>query len=256
MSGPSLHATHIGTATLLLEVDGVRFLTDPVFDPPGGTYGFGFGTRSVHTEAPALTPEQVGAVDAVLLSHDQHADNLDDAGRAYAMRAPHVVTTTAAHRRLRHGSSVGLAPFEATRVKHLTVTATPARHGPAGSLPLVGPVIGFLVEGGSLPGPVYVSGDTVWFSGIREVARRARPALSFLHLGGVRFGISGPLRYTFDAEGAATAAAALGSATVVPLHYEGWTHFREPRARAEQVFARRGLAGRIRWLVRGERTAL
>lgn len=72
----------------------------------------------------------------------------------------------------------------------------------------------------------------------------------------VRFGISGPLRYTFDAEEAATAAEALGSARVVPLHHEGWTHFREPRARAEQVFAHRGLADRVRWLVRGERTAL
>ena len=76
-----LRATHIGTATLLLELEGLRLLTDPVFDAPGETWNFGWGTRSTHVEAPALTAAQVGAVDAVLLSHDQHGDNLDHAGR-------------------------------------------------------------------------------------------------------------------------------------------------------------------------------
>ena len=40
-----------------------------------------------------LVPSEVGAVDAVLLSHDQHADNLDHAGRAFLPRAARVLTT-------------------------------------------------------------------------------------------------------------------------------------------------------------------
>lgn len=251
-----IHATHIGTATLLLEIGEVRLLTDPVFDAPGITYAFGFGTKSVHTETPALTPTEVGPVDAVLLSHDQHGDNFDNAGRAYTMQAPHLITTEAAHRRLRHPSSVGLKPFESTTLKGLTIHATPARHGPPGSLPIVGHVVGFLIKAPHLPGPIYISGDTVWFHGVREVARRYRPAISFLHMGGVRFPISGALRYTFNAAEAARAAESLGSPLIVPLHYEGWTHFRESKSRAQEVFEERKLSPRVRWLPRGIRTTL
>ena len=65
--------------------------------PPleGKTYRFGWGTSSVKTSRPALSPAQVGAVDAVLLSHDQHADNFDTAGRAVALEAPIILTTQA-----------------------------------------------------------------------------------------------------------------------------------------------------------------
>lgn len=67
--------THIGTATMLLEIGSIRLLTDP----PGGNYNFGFGTSSTKLTAPAIRPEDIGKIDAVLLSHDQHEDNLDQA---------------------------------------------------------------------------------------------------------------------------------------------------------------------------------
>lgn len=153
-------ATHIGTATLLLEVGSVRLLTDPAFDPPGRPYGFGWGTRSKRTAGPALPVDRLGRLDGILLSHDQHADNLDDAGRALLPSAPRVITTEAAARRLGHPGATGLAPFASTTVGDVRITATPARHGPPGSLPIVGHVVGFVLESPTLPGPLYVSGDT------------------------------------------------------------------------------------------------
>jgi len=249
----AIAVTHIGTATMLLEVGGLRLLTDPVFDAPGRQYGFGFGTSSRHLETPALTLAQLGKLDAVLLSHDQHADNFDDAGRAMLPSVPVVITTRPAAKRLGHPGAVGLHDFESTQLGALKITATPARHGPPGSLPIAGRVVGFMIEHSSLTGPIYISGDTVWFEGIAEVARRFRPATSFLHLGGVRFPISGPLKYTFDAQQAVTAAQALGSAKVIPLHYEGWTHFREPTSHANEVLVR-ALGQRLQWLERGVRT--
>lgn len=250
-----MRVTHIGTATLLLELEGLRLLTDPVFDAPGEKWRFGFGTSSVHQETPALTAEQVGAVDAVLLSHDQHGDNLDHAGRAFAKRAPKVVTTVTASKRL-GANTVGLAPFEATTLGGYTITATPARHGPPGSLPIVGPVVGFMIEGPSLAAPVYISGDTVWFDGVAEVARRWKPGVAFLHLGCVKFGISGPLRCTFDASDAVRAGQAFSDALIVPVHYEGWTHFTQGRAEFEAAFTAARLASRVRWLPRGEAISL
>ena len=99
--------THIGTATLLLEIGSIRLLTDPVFDPPGGSYSFGYGTGSKKLTAPAIGPEEIGKVDAVLLSHDHHEDNLDRAGRAFLSNARQVLTTVAGAKRL-GGGSIGL----------------------------------------------------------------------------------------------------------------------------------------------------
>lgn len=249
-------ATHVGTATLLLEIGDVRLLTDPAFDPPGRTYGFGWGTRSRRTAGPAIPVDRLGKLDAVLLSHDHHADNLDDAGRALLPSVPKVVTTEAGARRLKHPGGIGLQPFASTTVGDVRITATPARHGPPGSLPIVGHVVGFVLESPALPGPVYISGDTVWFDGVAEVARRFRIHTAFLHLGGVGFPITGPLRYTFDAREAVTAAQALGARRVVPVHYDGWTHFRQKPEEAMRVFTEAGLADRVKWLVPGERTSL
>ena len=76
-----MQLTHVGGPTVLIDVAGWRILTDPTFDPPGKKYGFGWGTSSTKTVGPAVRLEDVGQVDLVLLSHDHHADNLDDLGR-------------------------------------------------------------------------------------------------------------------------------------------------------------------------------
>jgi hypothetical protein len=63
-----LTITHIGTATLLLEIapragsanGALRLLTDPVFDPPGGNYSFGWGTGSTKLTGPAVAPSSWG----------------------------------------------------------------------------------------------------------------------------------------------------------------------------------------------------
>lgn len=82
MATGDFQLTHLGTAMVLLEIGGLRILTDPVLDPAGGVYSFGYGTRSTKLTAPAIEAASLMPIDAVLLSHDQHADNLDSAGRA------------------------------------------------------------------------------------------------------------------------------------------------------------------------------
>ncbi len=74
--------THIGGPTALIEIDGWRLLTDPTFDPAGGHYNFGWGTSSDKLTDPAIAVGDLPPIDAVLLTHDHHGDNLDTAGRA------------------------------------------------------------------------------------------------------------------------------------------------------------------------------
>ena len=77
----TLSITLIGGPTALIEIDGFRLLTDPIFDQPRA-----FQLPHVKLEklaGPALDAGEIGEVDAVLLSHDQHSDNLDQSGKDF-----------------------------------------------------------------------------------------------------------------------------------------------------------------------------
>jgi L-ascorbate metabolism protein UlaG (beta-lactamase superfamily) len=251
-----MRITHVGGPTTLLEFDGWRILTDPTFDPPGRSYGFGFGTRSVKTRGPAIARDELGRIDAVLLSHDQHADNLDDAGRALVAEVPVVVTTRSASGRL-GGAAVGLAAWQSTTLTNadgsrLAVTATPARHGPPFSRPIVGDAIGFaLARPEEDRTAVWVTGDTVDFRGLRDVARRLDIDVAIVHIGAVRFPISGPLHYSLDARRAARVIERAAPRVAIPVHYEGWSHFSEPEAQVRAALEAPGSRDRVRWLEPG-----
>ncbi|HEX7132213.1 MAG TPA: MBL fold metallo-hydrolase, partial [Iamia sp.] len=137
-----LRLTHVGGPTVLVEVGGWTLLTDPTFDAPGRTYRFGWGTSSRKTRGPAIAAADLPPIDAVLLTHDHHGDNLDDAGRALLADVPRIVTTTSGARRL-GGAAIGLDPWAVTTLEApgrptIEVTATPCRHGPPLSHPIVG----------------------------------------------------------------------------------------------------------------------
>jgi L-ascorbate metabolism protein UlaG (beta-lactamase superfamily) len=227
--------THIGGPTTLIEVDGWRILTDPTFDAPGRTYKFGWGASSRKTTGPALSAADLGPIDVVLLTHEHHADNLDDTGRSMLPGAGVVVTTASGARRL-GANARGLRDWDTTVLEApgkptITVTATPCRHGPPGSHPIVGDVIGFaLVWEGQQHGAVWISGDTVLYDGVRGVSDRVDVGTAILHLGRVKFRITGPLAYTMNAKDAVELCTLLRPHTAVPVHYEGWSHFTEGRA--------------------------
>lgn len=260
----SLNVTFIGTATLLLELrrgdDVLRLLTDPVFDRPGKGYRVAGLDAFTYTRlvGATLAPTELPPIDAVLLSHDHHGDNLDTEGRKVASRAGRVLTTVDGARRLQRRETPqaeGFAPWQSTIVTKgalsVTVTATPARHGPFGTTAFTGPVIGFLLEWeGQQGGGVWISGDTVWYRALHALAGRV--SVAFVHLGAATFKALPWFRYTMNASDAVKAAKVLSPRVVVPIHFEGWSHFSEDRSAAEQTFAAANVA--TRWLTQGERT--
>jgi L-ascorbate metabolism protein UlaG (beta-lactamase superfamily) len=250
----TVRLTHIGGPTLLIEIGGWRLLTDPTFDPAGGRYRFGWGTGSRKLAGPAIAATDLGPIDAVLLSHDHHDDNLDERGRELLQSVGIVVTTVSGSGRL-GGGARGLEPWGTTRLEHperpvIEITATPCRHGPPLSHALVGDVIGFALEWEGQEGAVWISGDTVLYEGVRQISDRLRVDTAILHLGGVRFPVSGPLRYTMTARDAVELCHLMQPRAAIPIHYEGWQHFREGREAIEREFARapEEIRKRVRWL--------
>jgi L-ascorbate metabolism protein UlaG (beta-lactamase superfamily) len=243
----SVRVTHVGGPTTLIEAAGWRLLTDPTFDAPGRRYSFGWGTSSRKLAGPALAAADLGDLDAALVSHDHHADNLDDAGRGLLPTARAVVTTRAGAKRLAGdvGAAAlhGLAPWESVTLEAegkpaLRVTATPCRHGPPLSRPIVGDVVGFALRWeGQEHGELWVTGDTVLYDDLRRVPERVDVGTLVVHLGKVQFPITGPLRYSMTAADALELARLARPHTVVPVHYEGWAHFREGPDAVGEAFA-------------------
>ncbi len=243
-----LSLRYIGGPTALLNLGGMRLLTDPTFDPPGD---HPVGDRVlVKTVGPAVPLEELGPVDAILLSHDQHPDNLDDAGRAFLERVPRIFSTSSARQRL--GGHLWALPERAhadlTRPDGgtLRITGVPAQHGPDGTERLVGEVTGFVLEGHGLP-RVYVSGDNASLRVVRGVAEQFGPVdVAILFAGAAQTALVPGAFLTLTSEETAEAARILGTGVVVPLHFEGWAHFTQGRDALRAAFDRAGLTGRLR----------
>ncbi|MEV4732362.1 MBL fold metallo-hydrolase [Saccharopolyspora sp. NPDC049426] len=253
-SAPSQFPVRVfGGPTALFEYGGLRFLTDPTFDGPGDYESA--GPVLTKTSSPQGTPADLGRVDVVLLSHDEHADNLDNTGRALLSEVPLTLTTPSGGERL-GDKAKGLSDWEAVELDRpgggkVIVTAVPAIHGPASREevePFAGQVVGFVLTGEGLP-TVYVSGDNASLDLVREIAGRFSPIdTAILFAGAPRFSMlfdGEPV--VLDSAGAAEASRILDARRVVPVHFEGWAHFTEGRDDLNQAFSSANLADRLDW---------
>lgn len=247
-------ATFVGGPTLHLAWAGRGLLTDPTFDPAPTSYGD--AAVPLHKLAgPAVQPDALGPLDVVLLSHDQHPDNLDTSGRALLASVPLVVSTPAAGERV--PGVTGLAPWRTLALDGddgARVTAVPARHGGPGSEALTGPVTGFVLEADGAP-TVYVSGDNAAPELVAEIAARF-PAidLAVLFVGGARVGRGAIEPLTLDAALAVAAARHLPSARLLPVHHSDWAHLAEPLDAVVDALTADGHGDRLVVLDRGRPT--
>ena len=120
-------------------------------------------------------------------------------------------------------------------------------------------MIGFaLAWEGQTDGVLWITGDTVLYDGVREVAERLDVDVAILHLGNVHFPISGPIHYTLSAAEAVELCKLIEPRVTVPIHYEGWSHFVQGRdgIEAELAAAPAAIRESVRWLEIGAPTPL
>ncbi|MFE6779072.1 MBL fold metallo-hydrolase [Streptomyces sp. NPDC057702] len=242
----------LGGPTALFEYGGLRFLTDPTFDPPGD-YAVPGGPGLTKTAPSAADPTELGRIDVVLLSHDEHPDNLDISGRELLADVPLTLTTPGGGQRLGSGAK-GLADWESIELDRpdggtVTVTGVPAIHGPEPREdvePILGQVVGFVLTSTDLP-TVYVSGDNASLDAVSQIAERFGPVdTAVLFAGAPRFdGLFDGAPIVLDSAQAAEATKALEARRVVPVHCDSWAHFTEGRDDLVTAFNQAGLADRL-----------
>jgi L-ascorbate metabolism protein UlaG (beta-lactamase superfamily) len=149
----------LGHATVLVEVGGVRLLTDPVLR-----------SRLGHLTRRMPVPEELGRIDVVLISH-VHRDHLDLPTLAALAGAPPIVAPAAAGDLLRgHGfdAVIEVQEGETTTVAGTPVRATAAHHrARRGPLSPWVPSLGYVIEAGSR---VYFAGDTDVYDSMATLA--------------------------------------------------------------------------------------
>ena len=249
MIADEIRIEYIGGATAVFEVAGLRFLTDPTFDPLDTKYPTTIYVLR-KTKQPLKTVEDIGKIDFVLLSHDHHFDNLDNSGRRFLAGVDKVFTTVVGAKRL--GSNcIGLENWESAEVntrdgRILRITGTPCRHGPVDGDrgPVTGFLLNFLEE---KEGTVYITGDTVWYEGIVEVAKRFNINMVVLFFGAAVVKEVGPAHLTMTVDEAIKVAELFDNSTIVPLHFEGWEHFTESASQIKVKFKQANLAHRLKW---------
>jgi L-ascorbate metabolism protein UlaG (beta-lactamase superfamily) len=261
-----LSLTFIGNATVLLRLGPFTLLTDPNFLHAGQRVHLGYGLTSRRLKDPAMEIADLPPLDAVVLSH-LHGDHWDREARRGLDRSLPVVTTPHAARRLQglagFRRAVGLETWESlTQAKDghlLRVHSLPGRHAPGLAGRLLPPVMGSLLELSPERGPrsgevqqrVYLTGDTLMYDGVREVARRFPDVdLAVVHLGGTT--LPGGVVVTMDGVQGADLLEAVRPRQAVPVHVDDYTVFRSPLSAFTGEVARRGLGDLVRVVERGE----
>ncbi len=196
--------TYVGHATVLLALDGVRLLTDPLLR-----------TRVAHLRRRVpLDARVLRGIDAVLVSH-AHYDHLDlpsleRLGRSLTIVAPRGLGRLLRRRRFERVLEIDVG--ESASLGALRVTATHADHGgerrPLGAR---GPALGYVVEGSRR---VYFAGDTDLFEEMSSLAGGLDVALVPISGWGRKLG-----RGHLDPERAAHALALLHPRIAIPIHW-------------------------------------
>lgn len=199
-----MRITYLGHASIVIELDGVKALTDPLLR-----------RRVLHLRrvAPAATSEQLADTDVILISHAHH-DHLDTRSLRMVGGEPRVLCPEPARRAV---ATAGLRPEVMAvgghaRVGEVEVEAVRADHdGRRFPHDRRGDAMGFVLRGPS--GSIYFAGDTGWFEEIAEIGE-VDVALLPVAGWGPRLG-PGHL----DPAEAARAAALIGPRVAIPIHW-------------------------------------
>ncbi|KAF9784266.1 hypothetical protein IL306_007510 [Fusarium sp. DS 682] len=265
--------THITTATAVVDIDGVKFITDPIFDeaPRSHDRSQAIGLKPGEfflnlQESPALSIKQLPIIDCVLLSHEDHVDNLDETGRQLLLGRRVITTPDGAKNLSDYPSTCAIQPWQTLNFQiggeDWSITGVPCVHVPGGQ------VTGFLLHKESFgispdgrPNVFYFTGDTVIIEDeLKKLREHYHVVVALANLGQAMLpspkSPSGFAQITMGGEDASRMMEILEADMLVPMHFESWTHFTQDRKALEEIFKSGSLGDKVKWLSSGKEVEL
>jgi len=175
IDGDSVKITFINHATVLIQMNGVNILTDPIWSLRAGPYSW-LGTKRIR--AAGVKIEDLPLINFILISHD-HYDHLDlQTLKSISKKHKPIilaglgVKSILDNQRIINISELDWWQTYKTKNHDLKITFVPARHNSnrglfSGNKTLWG---GFVIEGQS--GQIYFAGDTAFGEFIHPIADR------------------------------------------------------------------------------------
>jgi L-ascorbate metabolism protein UlaG (beta-lactamase superfamily) len=239
-------------ATLLLEYAGKKILVDPMFADQGAYAGLPTrGNNKSNPLVPLPFPfEELGRPDLILITH-LHFDHLDKKAAARLPRGVPVVCRRGDDGHIRNQMFETVLPCARKPVTAAGIEfiRTDARHGRGWVGMLMGRPCGFVLRAPGEP-VLYLSGDTVFFSGVTKTLRAYRPDVVVANAGAARFMIGAPV--TMDARDVVTLALTIPRAGIVAVHMEAVNHCGLSRRELADEARRAGVADRVHIPADGE----
>ncbi|EKM52465.1 uncharacterized protein PHACADRAFT_260891 [Phanerochaete carnosa HHB-10118-sp] len=261
----------VGNATCVIEVNGIRFMTDPNFLHQGDHVHLAPGVTAHRVKDPAFDYKNCPAVDFILLSH-LHADHFDDLVAEHIRRSLPIVSTPHACTDLnKRGHSVlyPLDTWQSVRVikgaDELTITSMPGKHtvgilGAVNSVvhmipPVMGSLVAFKKADEEKDYNLYISGDTLYYDELQEIHERyPHINLALVHLGGTTLPVI-QVMVTMDASQGIKLICALQPDQVIPIHIDDYDAFKSPLSDFVKEVEKAGWTNRVIYLNRGEEFA-
>jgi L-ascorbate metabolism protein UlaG (beta-lactamase superfamily) len=253
--------TFVGTATAIIRYEGLTLLTDPNFLHKGDHAHLGYGLTSKRLTNPAIELEDLPHVDMVILSH-MHGDHFDQLVQEKLDRNIPITTTEESAEILGtmgFSKRYPLKTWDSLILKKggtsIRITAMPGRHGPAVAAKLLpdvmGSILDFTTQDQGSGYRMYISGDTMVYSEIRDIPRRYPDVdLALLHLGGTK--ILGLVTVTMDAIDGVKMMQIIVPRRAIPIHFNDYDVFKSPLSDFEKEIHKAGLADKLIYLQHGE----
>jgi L-ascorbate metabolism protein UlaG (beta-lactamase superfamily) len=186
--------TLVRSATIILDLGGVRLLVDPMLDDVGArppVENTDNDRRNPLVPLPLPIEEIVRNLDAILVTH-LHRDHFDDGAAAHLPRDVPLFCQPEDEQRLRVFDFDATPLVDCMTFQGLRITRTRGQHGTGEVARALGPVSGFVID------DLYLAGDTIWYADVEETIARHRPRVAIVNGSGARFIDSDPLVMTTD----------------------------------------------------------
>lgn len=231
-------------ATMLIKINGKRFLLDPMFSPK---YTLDAIPGVLNTNKNPLTdlPLESGSlinVDAVLVTHT-HRDHFDNTAINVLPKGILIFGQPPdAEKLVEYGFTNIKLPQESFEWKDIMIFRTNGKHGTGDIGQSMGQVSGFVIHSPHEPS-LYIVGDSIYCDDVTHALDKYHPDITIIFAGAAQFSSGGPI--TMTKQDVCSLARKAPYTKIIVAHMESWNHCALSRLELKQYVTEENLSNQV-----------